>query len=880
MFWRRRRLDEEIASHLDEETDDNIARGLDPATARAAALQTFGNVERTKEIVRERNAWYWLDTLAQDVSFACRLIRRSPVLSVAILTTLTVGIALNISVFSLVNGLLLRPWVQSEPETFIGVFARYSGDYNLRYSDGGISQPDYARFRDSAESLSALAAFRLLNVTLTGPQSGSIRAGLVSCDVTDVVRPDPPIMGRYLVTDECDLSKPAHVAVVSESAWRSRFASAGDIIGRTIYLNRQPFVVVGVSPNLMLPGPGNDPDLWLPYTMLGALRPSDDYFANPRAQWLGVAGRRKAAHSLKQVEDELRAIARTADEDVPGRSMTVIVTDGAAINNPSVRVRAPVILTIFLGTTTVLLLLACVNVTTLLLARSAARQREIAVRLSLGAGRIRLLRQLLTESLVLSGVSALASLAIAQRAPAILWNSMVPGRPPFHLEPDWRVLLYCLAIAVMAGVIAGLSPSLESLKPHVSESLKGSTGAVTFAVRRSRLRSALVAVQIALSLLLVTEIVFFAKTQQRFFSYQPGFETEQVLNVTFASVLAGYTPPVSFYQEVESRVHNVPGVVRTTFASIAPWAGRNSTTVREVDDTPIAITGDFRDDPARRVVTDSYFSALSIPLIRGRVFTREELSSKAPVVPIVISEAMAKRYWPGQDPIGHQFRLGDRRPSTPRSPIAHQVIGVCRDVQSVSYIQDDGPFYYSPLDVQQTKPPYLFVRVSGETHIPAAAIGEIVRNVDPQMAVTVATLASLVEQQGEQLKPLMMFGTAGGFLALLLALTGVYAVVSFSVSQRMREIGIRIALGAQRASVIGLVLRSSAMPVVSGVAGGLALVLVLSDVVAPVFPGTNPRDPLTLMVVSLLLVAAAIAAIWIPARRAAALDPLVSLRYE
>jgi len=345
-------------------------------------------------------------------------------------------------------------------------------------------------------------------------------------------------------------------------------------------------------------------------------------------------------------------------------------------------------------------------------------------------------------------------------------------------------------------------------------------------------------------------------------------------------VLAGYTPPVSFYQEVESRVHNVPGVVRTTFASIAPWAGRNSTTVREVDDTPIPITGDFRDDPARRVVTDSYFSALSIPLIRGRVFTREELSSKAPVVPIVISEAMAKRYWPGQDPIGHQFRLGDRRPSTPRSPIAHQVIGVCRDVQSVSYIQDDGPFYYSPLDVQQTKPPYLFVRVSGETHIPAAAIGEIVRNVDPQMAVTVATLASLVEQQGEQLKPLMMFGTAGGFLALLLALTGVYAVVSFSVSQRMREIGIRIALGAQRASVIGLVLRSSAMPVVSGVAGGLALILVLSDVVAPVFPGTNPRDPFTLMVVSLLLVAAAIAAIWIPARRAAALDPLVSLRYE
>jgi predicted permease len=432
----------------------------------------------------------------------------------------------------------------------------------------------------------------------------------------------------------------------------------------------------------------------------------------------------------------------------------------------------------------------------------------------------------------------------------------------------------------VAGVIAGLSPALESLRPQLSESLKGTTGAVTTAVRRSRLRSALVAGQIALSLLLVTEIVLFARTQQRFFSYDPGFETEHVLNVTFASVLAGYTPPLSFYADVDSRVHNIPGIARTTFASIAPWSGRNSTTVREVDGTPIPITGDFRDDPARRVVTDGYFSALSIPLIRGRVFTREELSAKTQVVPVVISEAMAKRYWSGQDPISHQFRLGDRRPDTPRSPIAHQVIGVCRDVQSVSYIQDDGPFYYSPLDVQQTKPPYLLVRVSGDTRIPAAAISDVVRNVDPQMAVTVATLASVVERQGQQLKPLMMFGAAGGVLALVLALTGVYAVVSFSVSQRVREIGIRIALGAQRASGIALVLRSSAMPVVSGVGVGLGLVILLADVTAPVFLGVNSRDPLTLIAVSSLLFAAALAAIWIPARRAAALDPLVSLRCE
>ena len=881
MFRRRRaRLDEEVESHLAEETADNVARGMDPAAARHAALRTFGNVEAAKEHARQLDPLYWLDTLGQDVRFAWRLIARNKWTSAAILATLTAGIALNVTVFTLLNALLLRPWIRSDPQTFVCVIPSFSGEYRLEYSDGGMSQPDYTWYRDSARSLESLAAYRSLSLTLSGGESGSVRAGLISCNFFDIVKPGAPVLGRYLTPEECTTPLQSPVAVLSEAAWRARFVADPGVVGRVIQLNRVPFTVIGVVPEVMLPGSGgplNQRDVWVPYTMLGRLRPADEYFADPRAQWLSVIGRRRPDHSLAQVEQDLSLLARAADERVPGRATSLVVTDGSLVQDPEMRTRAPLLVGLTLGTATLLLVLACVNVTTLLLSRAAARQREIAVRLSLGAGRFRLLRQLLTESLVLSGVAAALSVLIAQRAPAVLWTSLMSTAAPFDLSPDWRVLLYCGGVALAAGLMAGLSPALESLRPELSESLKRSTTTLTHGPRRSALRGVLVAVQVALSLLVLVECALFTRAQRRFFSYDPGFETQQVVHVRLASVLAGYEPPASFYRELESNVRALPGVVTTSFASLAPWAGRASSRLLEIDGQPLPDSGDYRRDPARRQVSPEYFATLAIPVMRGRVFTdRDQPSGEAPI-PTVISEAMARRYWPGQDPVGHSFRTSAGRD---RAPWRHDVIGIARDVQGVRYFQDDGPFYYGPLDAERSKPPAMLIRVSGHPETAAAVIGEAVRHIDPQMAATADTLASIVEAHGERLQPVIIYGAAAAVLALLLALTGVYGVVSFSVTQRIREIGIRIALGAQRKDVVSLVLRSGAAPVCGGLAIGVGLALAVSAGMESFLFGFNPRDPHTFTAAALLLLLAALTAIWIPARRAAALDPVSSIRHE
>jgi predicted permease len=605
--------------------------------------------------------------------------------------------------------------------------------------------------------------------------------------------------------------------------------------------------------------------------MLGSLNPAEEYFTDPRAQWLTVVGRRKLNYSIQQVQQELASIARLADEEVPGRVTSLTVTNGSLVQDPETGSKLPLIFAMTLGTTALLLLLACMNASTLLLSRSTTRQHEIAVRLSLGAGRGRIIRQLFTESLIMSGLATVFSFLVALRGPAALWALLMSSSAPFDLSPDWRIWLYCLCVALATGIIAGLSPALEMLRPKIAESLKGSSTATTPGHRKSKLRSLLVATQISLSLLLLVQFGLLTRAQRQFISYEPGFETKRVLSVMLSSVSSGFNPPLSFYRQLELRVKAVPGVVNTSFASAAPWSGRHSTAVLEIDGISIPATGNIsRQDPAQRAVSPEYFSVLNIEMISGRAFRAGEHSSDRQGMPTVISEAMALRYWPGQDPVGHHFRTS----------VVHEVVGVCRDVQSVRYLQDDGPFYYTPFNLQDSKPPLMLIRVSGNTELVATASREIIRQLDPQMACTTATLTSLIDGYAERLKPFVTCGVIAGSLALCLALTGIYGVVSLSVSLRIREIGIRMALGAQRRDIVCLVLRSGAVPVFGGLIIGIILAAVASTGTKAVLFGFNPHDPMTFIIVSMLLLFTALTAIGIPACRAARTLILKVLRQE
>jgi predicted permease len=871
--WRTdRELREEIEAHLDIETQENLERGLPPGEARYAALRAFGNPARVRELVREARPLYHVDLLAQDVRFALRLLRRTPLLAATIVLTLVLGISLNASVFTILNAFLLRPLVSKEPATFVQIYASVSGHQSrlIQGSPAMLTLDEYEAFSTAARSLSAVTASAPTSLTVGGDEPINLRGQFVSCNYL-AAHLDPPVLGRTFQPDDCARSGRETVAVLNEKVWRSRFRADPAVVGSTLLLNRHPFTVIGIAPNqLTLDVP--PVSIWVPFSTQPLLGAAGDYFRRGSDYaWLDVSGRLAPGSSHRQVQAELSMLAAQLEQLHPGRQMHILVTNGAHIANPFFSNRAPLIFGLIMGSFTLILLIVCANVTTLMLSRAAGRQQEMAIRLSIGAGRGRLLRQLLTESLLLAMLAGAVSWWIAHYLPGAIFALSADAPSEASLDPDWRVFLFTFAAATLAGCLAGLSPALESLRVDLSRSLKP-TSHVSTGYGYTQVRRWLVAGQLAASLGLLVAAGLMVQVQTRLFQPTVGYDPRSVVVTPLALSRIGYNEAAarSFHTRLLERLRGLPGVRAAALAIGAPFRGKRTAWVAAASDK----SPDAQRPVFFRQVSPEYFDTMRVTLVQGRVFNTAEMQTSGDITPTVVSRTFASTFWPNRDPLGQRF-------PTANNGELH-VVGVAQDTSSMRLGEMDGPIYYEPFPRRGVVDTTLIIRGTADAASLVPAIRSEIRKLEPQLAIDLVTIRAELDRQAERYAFLLTVAWIPSGLALALCVLGVYGVAAFAAAQRTQEIGIRMAIGAQPRDVIRLLLGATARPLLAGALGGLVLGLGLGALMqhADLLLDVSPIEPLSYATACAIVGAAALLATFIPTRRASRLNPSRALRDE
>ncbi len=810
--------------------------------------------------------------MLQDLRYGFRTLVNSPAFTVVAALSLGLGIGANTAIFSLVNAALLKPLPVREPDRLASVFLtdqRNPG--NLPLSD-----LNYQDLRDQNQVFTEMAAFTFAQLNYsTGSESEQITAQVVSGNYFSLLGAEPGL-GRGFNREEDTSMVP--VAVISYGFWDRRLGKDPNIVAKTLTLNRTPFTVVGVAPRgftgTLL---GGGPDVWVPMAMHDIVQPNFDWYKTRRGLFLFAFGRLKPGVTVDQATANLRTVFAQLEQAYPvdnkGRSAGAVSLLDARLNPDGqggpVVVQIAAILMVVVG---IVLLIACANIANLLLARASRRRKEIAIRLALGASRGRLVRQLLAESLLLAILGGGLGILIAYWTTGALSGTNLPLPIPVDdtLAVDGRVLAFTAALALVTGVLFGLAPAIQASHPDVVPVLKNET--VPAGTGRHGLRQALVVAQIALSLISLVAAGLFVRSLRDAQRIDPGFETEGVLVMTFNLGREGYTPERGqlFYQQVAERAATLPGVQGAAVAQNPPLAGGFLRSIfPEGQDT----TSQERVLVQVNSVSPGYFQAIGTPLLRGRDFTTTDTTGAPSVV--VINEVMAQRFWPGQDAIGKRFKFfGDQDFTT--------VVGIARDAKYNGVAEEPIPFIYQALRQNYTPAATLHVRATGVAAALATHVRQMVKEIDPTLSVF--NIRTLEEQVSQSLQPVrfnvIMLTTFGG-VALLLASIGLYGVANYSVTQRTREIGVRMALGAQPGSVLRLVLGHGLLLIAAGLGLGLVLALVATSFVPPaLLLNVNPRDPMTFATTSLLLAAVALLATYLPARRATRIDPLIALRTD
>jgi macrolide transport system ATP-binding/permease protein len=871
-------LEQDIRDHLERETQDNIDRGMSPDDARNAALRKFGNVMRVKEQTWEVWSVVWLEQLLQDARFGIRTLMRSPGLTVAAVMAIALGIGINVGIFSVLNGLALRLLPVPRAQELVSVNQIFHfqgrGDRFIHNGANWFSYSEYLDYRDHNHVFTGLVAYEpYIEANLRDTDVRQVLGTAASCNYFDVLI-EHPSQGRGFVDSDCGSRGANAVVVVSDDLWRGQFAADSSLVGKKIVLNQTAYTVIGIA----RPGfTGAEPipsAFWVPLTMQQALEPGIDRLSNDNMSWLALIGRTRPGVRIEEVRADLDVIAERIDQQHSGPRRTTSLAIHAAtfFASPEQRSLLIPVASVVLAAFALVLLIACANVANLLLARASVRQREIALRLSMGAGRWRLVRQLLTESLLLSiAGGALGSLIAFWsfiRITRLVTSHLPHDFPPFavNVAPNLHVLAYALALSIFTGIAFGLVPALRSSRLDLNSAIKGDGKSFGASKRSGRfLLSALVGAQVAVCMVLLLAAGLLLRALYSAQTVDPGFEIKGVATIFLNLEKQGYDPAhaTSFMQRFRERIQGLPGVVEVAQAECAPlshdFSGSEFTLPGRADTVGVEYNH----------VTPDYFSLLGIPIVRGRDFTPTETHA-APG--IIVTESTARRLWPGQDPLGKGLREISGR--------EYSVIGVAKDAQVAHLGQLDTNYLYFPAGTEDNSRSYVLVRYATDFTTSAKSIRDAGRSIDPGVSIDVTRLEDYLEVWRAPSRIVAALSGALGGLALLLCSIGVYGMVSYSVSRSVREIGIRMALGADGAKVMRLVIWQAMRPVLIGGTIGVALCAAVSGVLSSMMFGLGTHDPIAFIGMPLFLLAGALVATFIPGRRATRVDPMVALRCE